>query len=117
MQSESQLLIISHDTVGQNMAGPGIRYYHMARVLAQHVPTTLAIPQEGATALPDYDFAVVGYTRGDWSTLAAQVQRASIVLLPSDIANEFPQIGASVAHLVIDGYDPLLAEWLALSGN
>ena len=39
-----RILLISHDVVGDSMAGPGIRYLTLARVLARHVPLTFAIP-------------------------------------------------------------------------
>ena len=115
--SPPKLLIISHDTVGQYMAGPGIRYYHIARELARYVDTTLAIPAESPAAAPEHAFPLVRYTRGDWATLAPHVQRATILLFPSDTANEFPALATSNAYLIVDGYDPLMAEWLALSGH
>jgi glycosyltransferase involved in cell wall biosynthesis len=113
-----RLLIISHDVVGANMAGPGIRYYHLARVLAKHVPTTLAMPlheSQAAASGTDLPFAVTTYRRREWETIAAQVAQAEVCLFPSDVADELPQLAGSGACLVVDGYDPLMAEWLALS--
>lgn len=117
-----RLLIISHDVVGAAMAGPGIRYYHLARVLAKHVPTTLAAPvvqDELGQAQPagGYPFSLANYHRRRWETLAKQVAQADVCLFPSDVADEMPQLAASRACLVVDGYDPLMAEWLALSRN
>lgn len=109
----SRLLIISHDIVGPTMAGPGIRYHHLALVLAQHLAVTLAAP--GKPPTDQYPFPVVGYRRGDWSTLAAQVAAADVCLFPSDVADELPELAQAAACLVVDGYDPLMAEWLALS--
>ena len=113
-----RLLIISHDVVGTNMAGPGIRYYHLARVLGKHVPTTLAAPVQdegGPAQASDAPFAITGYRRGQWETLADLVAQADVCLFPSDVADELPQLAESRACLVVDGYDPLMAEWLALS--
>jgi glycosyltransferase involved in cell wall biosynthesis len=119
-----RLLIISHDVVGATMAGPGIRYYHLARVLSRHVPTTLAIPLEDGHAANDPGrpdpgahtdpFAVTHYRRRQWDTLEAAVAAADVILLPSDVAGELSQLASARACLVIDGYDPLMAEWLAL---
>jgi glycosyltransferase involved in cell wall biosynthesis len=109
------LLIVSHDVVAARMAGPGIRSYHLARVLAQHVEVTLAVPNPPDRELPTPGFRVQRYTQGQWASLAPLVQQADICLVASDILNEFPQLGESDAHIVIDGYDPLLAEWLALN--
>jgi glycosyltransferase involved in cell wall biosynthesis len=124
---QPRLLIISHDVVGANMAGPGIRYYHLARVLAQHAPTTLMAPEQpGASQAqpnqlqPNRDehppaFALATYRRRQWQSIAAAAAQADVCIFPSDIADEFPQLASSPACLVVDGYDPLMAEWLALS--
>jgi len=70
----SRLLIISHDLVGPRMAGPGIRYVQLARVLAADTATTLAAPQRteqpGEQPLfADEHFSFVTYDPADWSTL------------------------------------------------
>lgn len=117
-RSSNRLLIISHDLVGANMAGPGIRYYQLARVLAQHVATTLAIPTRAGATSPTAtsleDVALVAYRRHDWASVEPLIAAADICLFASDIASDFPQLASVAAHLVVDGYDPLLAEWLAL---
>jgi len=119
-----RLLIISHDVVGERMAGPGIRYYHLARVLGKYVPATLATPGAGGGApgagapqAGHEPFAQVVYRRRTWESIAPHVAQADVCLFPSDIADEFPQLAHSRACLVVDGYDPLMAEWLALSGS
>jgi glycosyltransferase involved in cell wall biosynthesis len=113
---QPRLLIISHDVVAREMAGPGIRYFHLAQVLAAHTPTTLAIPNKLADPLVS-TAPIVSYTRRNWATLAPLVAQAEICLLPSDIASDFPQLGQTPASLIIDGYDPLLAEWLAIHAH
>ncbi|MFN8491950.1 MAG: glycosyltransferase family 4 protein [Caldilineaceae bacterium] len=113
----TRILLISHDVIGRHMAGPGIRYFHLARVLAKQMATTLAIPHESSQELPECDFPMVRYTRDDWSSIQAHVYGADVCLLPSDIAFDFPELATSKACLVIDGYDPLMAEWLALHGQ
>lgn len=99
------------------MAGPGIRYFHLARVLARHLPTTLAIPDDTRSDLEPSEFTLVRYNSQQWSSLEAHVHAATICFFPSDIASTFPELGETSAHLVIDGYDPLLIEWLSLMGN
>ena len=111
------VLLISHDIVGPLMAGPGIRYFHLARVLANHATVTLAIPAESPGKLAGEAFGIVRYDREAWPSLAPHVAASDICIFPSDIAGAFPQLAQSDAYLVVDGYDPLLAEWLALHGR
>jgi glycosyltransferase involved in cell wall biosynthesis len=118
-RTQTRVLLISHDVIGQAMAGPGIRYYHLARELAPHVRLTVAVRVEEGQSLPttsfvDSDVTLVGYQRGVWNGLAPAAQAADVIILPTDTTAEFPQLAELSAALVIDGYDPLLAEWLAL---
>lgn len=119
--TERRVLVISHDRVGATMAGPGIRYYHMARILARHASVTLAVPQESTPSAMELGeqggFAIHRYTRRHWPSIRYVVEQADVIVLPSDIAADFPQLARSTACLAVDGYDPLLAEWLALNAN
>ncbi len=109
------VLVISHDIVGEQMAGPGIRYFHLARVLSETFDVALAVPHEVPLCLQDVSFRVLSYSRQDWSALEPLVSGFESVILPGDIADDFSQHVHSDAFLVVDGYDPLLEEWLALS--
>ena len=58
----SRLLIVSPDVIGKQMAGVGIRYWHLATALAHHgIDVTLAalgedLPQgKGFEVLSDFD--------------------------------------------------------------
>ncbi|MCB0117178.1 MAG: glycosyltransferase family 4 protein [Caldilineaceae bacterium] len=116
-----RVLLVSHDTLGAKMAGPGIRYYHLANVLSRHFDLTLAVPRQpeqlhepapmearpgSATLHP--------YVRFDWETIQDAVHWAEVIIFPSDTAVEFPLLTTFNVPLVVDGYDPLLVEWLAL---
>ena len=107
-QVNGRVLVISHDVVGTRMAGPGIRAWELARVLAQHQPVTLVAPQpidrEAAT------FTCGSYTWGDPRSLAPWLDAVDVV-----IANGFTLLGhAELADLpkplALDLYDPTLLE-------
>jgi hypothetical protein len=57
------------------MAGPGIRYYHLARVLAREFPTILAIPSNSTLDVPS-DFSVIVYTSGRDADLENAIRNA-----------------------------------------
>jgi glycosyltransferase involved in cell wall biosynthesis len=118
MSRSPSLLILSHDVVGSQMAGPGIRYYHLARVLASHLPVTLAAPDQTELSrdLPT-DLAGVSlatYQPNEWQTVAPLLAQATVCLLPGDLVARFRQFAEVDTALVIDGYDPVLSEWLAV---
>lgn len=52
--SKKKLLIISHDTIGSSMAGPGIRYHYMGEVLSSTFDVTIGFFD--ASYLPDDKF-------------------------------------------------------------
>lgn len=120
-----RVLVISHDIVGSRMAGPGIRYWELARVLAQHFPVTLAVPipsdsrRGTACRAPVQDTSdalaveLQSYDPNRWETLAPVVEQAQAILLSGDVLAWFPQLVQASVPLVIDGYDPHPFETLA----
>lgn len=115
VDGQRHILLISHDVVGAHMGGSGVRYYHLARVLAQSFDVVLAVPDELAPEVEKRGFAFAQYSRQDWPSIKPLVDEADVIIFPSGIASDFPQLGESRAFLVVDAHDPLLAEWLALS--
>lgn len=114
MSRSPSLLVISHDVVGAQMAGPGIRAVQLARAVAQHLPVTLAAPAQTPPDLGAVPFCVAAYDLERWETLAPLVERHATCLAAGDLVGRFPALGDGPAVLVVDGYDPVLAEWLAV---
>ena len=108
-----RILLISHDVVGDSMAGPGIRYLTLARVLARHCPLTFAIPNPVPASLRGEAFSIHQYRRGDWASIKPLAQHHDVLVFNTDIASDFPELAGLDASLVVDGYDPMMAEWLA----
>jgi glycosyltransferase involved in cell wall biosynthesis len=115
--NDRPVLLISQDLVGSHMAGPSIRYFHLAQSLARHMEVVLAIPHESPADLDTRELAIARYVRREWPSIESLVEAARVVICPSDIVSDFPQLAQSDAFLVVDGYDPLLAEWLALNSH
>ena len=116
---QHKLLIISHDVIGHTMAGPGIRYFHLARTLAKYLPTTLAIPR-----LPNgnrdvieaqTEAKVVEYEPDDWQTVLSLLLDTNICFLPGDLTEVLSNIAELPLYVIIDGYYPLSAELLMMA--
>jgi len=114
--AQGHVLIISHDVVGVQMAGPGIRYYHLAQVLAREFEVVLAVPAE-STLEPSQDLLVLSYLSGEDAALEEAVQGARAVVAPAIWLTQMPSLLQTSVPLVVDGYDPVLAEILALGGD
>jgi glycosyltransferase involved in cell wall biosynthesis len=108
----TKVLIVSHDVVGDHMAGPGIRYWELARVLAADCDVTLAVPWQ--SALRADLFAVEVYEPGQWQTLRARAEAADVVVPCGFVLHQFPHLARLGCALVVDGYDPYPAETLGL---
>jgi hypothetical protein len=110
----TELLIISHDVVDTRMAGPGIRYWEMARALAVHASITLATPGQ---SLEHEAFVSHVYTRRDWTSIAPAVSRADAIMLQGDLLMDFPQLETCGKPLVIEATYPYTFEGLQLSSS
>lgn len=82
MGRPKHILIISHDVVGTQMAGPGIRYFHLARVLSNEFPVILAIPL-GSTLISGDSFSVLSYSSGIDAALEMAIMTAEVVFVPA----------------------------------
>jgi len=113
-----QVLVIASDTIGERMAGSGIRYWNFARVLGAQQAVTLATPNE-TTLEPPPGVTCVSYSaptedeRG--AILTRLIEEHQVVVaqhLPYLFAD--PDLLAS-RHLVLDLYAPWVLEKLEYS--
>ena len=107
----SKLLIVSHDVVGERMAGPGIRYWEMARAMSNRLGVTLLAP---GNAPASEGFDTGAYVWGQWASLAPAVSQADVLLFSGDLLVIFPELAACGKPLVLDIYDPHTFETLHL---
>ncbi len=107
--SQRQILIITHDVVDENMAGPAIRCWEFARVLSRQATVMLATPFP--TSLAPDGFDLVQYDAEKLKGLAAA---GDVIILSTYTLWRFPFLSAVAAPLVVDLYDPFLLESLPL---
>ncbi len=107
-----RILVTTKNRTGRRMASPGIRAYHIARVLAENVPgaqVTLATPSPDEIAA-DVPFRAVPYTRG---ALTAATRKSDIV-----IGSRFPLFLLPLLQskrLVLDMFTPYVTEWIEVA--
>jgi len=106
-----RLLIISHDVVGERMAGPGIRYWELARILSQEFEVILAAP--GKPTIESPGFRLEGY-EADGGALADLTKAVDVVMVTGDLLSKFPFLKEGGQPLVVDLYDPFTLENLEM---
>ena len=103
------LLIISSDRIDSRMAGPGLRYWEMARALGRRdIEVTVAVPFE--TTLQDPTLRLVPYQDERPETLQGLVDNSDVVLISGNQIQKFPFLKKSSTRLVVDFYDPMVLE-------
>ena len=107
--TECRVLIITHDVIDQNMAGPAIRCWEFAHILSDGAEVTLATPHP--TSLSPAQFALVQYDGAGLLDLASE---ADLLVLSTYTLWLYPALKDLGAPLVIDIYDPFLLESLPL---
>ncbi len=112
----SSILIISHDVIGQRMAGPGIRMWELARVLARHLPVTLIAPKP-IDLLPPANLNIGHYTWGDTASIEPYLRAATNIFANGYVASAHPELLKHPGRLIIDLYDPIALENLELFRN
>jgi len=111
----TKILVLSRAAVGERMASPGIRAYHIAGALARALPDaeiTLAVPAgRDETSTPAANVRMV-----EWTT------NAEAVALARDhdiaIARNFPPQFVRLlgqTRFALDAFTPLYVEWMELS--
>ena len=113
----ARLLIVTHETIGRKMAGPGIRAWELACALAERFDVTLAAPGQ-----PDRQRAglrVVGYQRDDpgHAGLRPYIASADVILAMGPLFIRIPQLWELNKPVIVDLYDPYEVEKLAQAGD
>ena len=109
-----KILVLSRGVVGRDMASPGVRAYHMARVLAEQLPdaeVTLSAPNVPDIPSPHPRLQIIAYR----NALTGFLQMLSHDII---ISRNFPLHALALFPgklLALDFYAAFYSEWLALS--
>jgi glycosyltransferase involved in cell wall biosynthesis len=102
--ARTKVLLISADTVGQSMAGPGIRYWELARQLGGEAEVVLAVPNP--PTLEAETFRIVQYR--PWSVF--RLVRAADVVIGQGFRTPLAALQLSGRIVLVDLYDPVPLE-------
>jgi GT2 family glycosyltransferase len=105
----SHVLIVTQDAIGERMAGPAIRCWEMAKLLAATHEVVLASTQRADLTHASFTSTVV--TDHNIDELLAP---AEVVVFQGFVMHQFPQIEAFDGHVLVDIYDPFHLEGLNL---
>lgn len=106
------ILVISDDVVGDRMAGPGIRAWELARVLAGRFSVELAVPEysDGGSLLAGAPFKIRFYSLRRPRSLEEAAREARILLVQGYILSKFPRLAGLGKLIIADVYDPFVLE-------
>ena len=115
LSGRKKILLISHDLIGQNMAGPGIRFYELAKILANYCDVTLASPSKIDIDTPGFKTLI--YETGNFKTLQKSVETTEIILIQGHLLYYFPFPRNFRGKIVVDLYNPFNLESLEMYRN
>ncbi len=108
-------LMLSHDVVGEQMAGPGVRAWELAHVLARHLPVTLAVPA-GTPPPPSSTVRTVAYSHQDQAGVQRLAEEHAALLLSGPLLYHFPALAQLEQPMAVDLYIPSIFENLEIHG-
>jgi glycosyltransferase involved in cell wall biosynthesis len=103
----TNVLLISNDVIGENMAGPGIRCWEFAKALSSKFQVSLAVPNEDHAA--GLGFAVYSYGQNE-TRLRELASAADVIVFQGFILHRYPFLAELNVPLVVDVYDPFVLE-------
>jgi glycosyltransferase involved in cell wall biosynthesis len=108
-QRVDRVLFLTHEPLTSSLAGPGIRVWELAHVLARQQPVTIGTPNK--SPLRSASLEVRSYRD---SAMAQLVSEHPIVIAFGYLLAQHPVIRRNAEYLVMDLYDPFLLENLLM---
>lgn len=109
--TKKRIALITYDKIGTKMAGPGIRYFELAKELSKHYRVTLFSPYKSDIKNNDFKIELMNSGKPGLG-LSAKIRNFDVVLsqsLPPYLLSKIRKLGLKY---IADLYDPLLIEVL-----
>jgi len=105
----NRLLIVTHEALGTDLAGPAIRAVEMGRALSGEFDVVVATPRRifNTGELP---FRVATYQVGDEQSLRTLCEQVDVILIQGFTLQRFPFLNAIDKPLVVDLFCPFSLE-------
>jgi glycosyltransferase involved in cell wall biosynthesis len=110
----TRLLVLTFDPLTGAMAGPAIRAWHLAQVLASRFTVTLA---STVGASRHHNAMRVCSVAQEARGMAALVEESDVVFAPTSVVRRHPEVASSSVPLVVDMYIPTHLENLESGGR
>ncbi len=106
------VLLITSDTVAGRMAGPAIRYWETAKVLADTDKFNVVLACMGNPDVSYPGIRLVPYSISNPDTLLDAARHSDIVMLHGFLLDDIPKLRKIVApkYVIVDLYDPFMIE-------
>ncbi len=114
-KSTTKVLVFSSDTIGIKMAGPGIRYYEMSRVLNLHFQVTLAAPEGSilpANAPNGLHLITYRHETNQLDFVRSFAELSDIIIIQGNLSYFSSMFKSLGKFVVVDLYDPFSLESL-----
>lgn len=105
-----RVLVITGDPIGQRMAGPAIRAWHIAEALSDEHDVRLVSMTSVEQLDAPFELAAVSHHRP--ATMAPHEKWADVIVFQGNALALFPSLAKSSKILVVDVYDPMHLEQL-----
>ncbi|MET3566358.1 glycosyltransferase involved in cell wall biosynthesis [Leifsonia sp. 563] len=102
-----RILIVTPDTIGERMAGPAIRAWHVAQALSAVGEVRLASTVGATVTSPEFTIVHAGQ-----DALKPHAEWADVVIIQGHILRTHTWLKAMDVLIVADIYDPVHLEWL-----
>jgi len=112
---KKRVLVISYDYIGQNMAGPGIRFYELSKILSSACDVTLAVPNKIDIETPG--FKSFTYDLNNYKSIQKALEYSDTIFIQGHLLYYFPYIRNFKGRIVVDLYNPFNLESLEMYRN
>jgi glycosyltransferase involved in cell wall biosynthesis len=105
-----RILVVTGDSIGRKLAGPGIRAWNICRTLAEEHDVRLVSTATVEDIPAPFELAAV--SRRKPGEMAVHEQWADVIIAQGHVLLLFPVLAATQKILVVDIYDPMHLEQL-----